>query len=200
MAYVIGLQCHLCKALFPAQALWVCDKCLGPLEVIYDYDKVRHDMTRAKIESRAKNLWRYRELLPIDGEPRTGLYSGFTPLVKADRLAKRLGVRELYLKDDSVNHPTFSYKDRRAWVQDVRLRVDRQSCQQRLGARRAPRAAVLRLHSQRSRGEQDSRLERVQPAGRRHQGQLRRCEPAVHADCREVRLGLRQHQPAQLLR
>jgi threonine synthase len=112
MAYVIGLQCHLCKAMFPAQALWVCDKCLGPLEVIYDYDKVRHDMTRAKIESRGKNLWRYRELLPIDGEPRTGLYSGFTPLVKADRLAKRLGVRELYLKDDSVNHPTFSYKDR----------------------------------------------------------------------------------------
>jgi threonine synthase len=112
MAYVIGLQCHLCKATFPAQALWVCDKCLGPLEVIYDYDKVRRDMSRAKIESRAKNLWRYRELLPIDGEPRTGLYSGFTPLVKADRLAKALGVRELYLKDDSVNHPTFSYKDR----------------------------------------------------------------------------------------
>src|ERR687898_3270301 len=112
MAYVTGLQCHLCKAIFPAQALWVCDKCLGPLEVIYDYDKVRRDMTRAKIESRAKNLWRYRELLPIDGEPRTGLYSGFTPLVKADRLARKLGVRELYLKDDSVNHPTFSYKDR----------------------------------------------------------------------------------------
>ena len=112
MAYVTGLQCHLCKAMFPAQALWVCDKCLGPLEVIYDYDKVRRDISRAKIESRAKNLWRYREPLPIDGEPRIGLYSGFTPLVKADRLAKALGVRELYLKDDSVNHPTFSYKDR----------------------------------------------------------------------------------------
>src|SRR5215203_2449396 len=76
MAYVIGLQCHLCKAMFPAQALWVCDKCLGPLEVIYDYDKVRRDMTREKIASRANNLWRYRELLPIEGEPRTGLYSG----------------------------------------------------------------------------------------------------------------------------
>ena len=112
MAYVTGLQCHLCKAMFAAQALWVCDKCLGPLEVIYDYDTVRRDISRAKIESRAKNLWRYRELLPIDGEPRTGLYSGFTPLVKADRLARALGVRELYLKDDSVNHPTLSYKDR----------------------------------------------------------------------------------------
>jgi threonine synthase len=112
MRYVTGLQCHLCKAKFPAQALWVCDKCLGPLEVTYDYDAVKRDMTREKIESRPRNLWRYRELLPIEGEPRTGIYSGYTPLVKAERLAKKLGVRELYLKDDSVNHPTFSYKDR----------------------------------------------------------------------------------------
>ncbi|MSO56101.1 MAG: threonine synthase [Acidobacteria bacterium] len=112
MNYVTGLQCHLCKTKFPAKALWVCDQCLGPLEVVYDYDAVRRDISRAKIESRAKNLWRYRELLPIEGEPRTGLYSGYTPLVKADRLAARIGVRELYLKDDSVNHPTFSYKDR----------------------------------------------------------------------------------------
>ena len=112
MNYAIGLQCHLCKAGFPAQALWVCDKCLGPLEVVYDYDKIRQNISRATIESRANNLWRYRELLPIDGEPRTGHYSGYTPLVRADRLAKKLGVRELYLKDDSVNHPTFSYKDR----------------------------------------------------------------------------------------
>src|SRR5204862_4955635 len=82
------------------------------LEVIYDYDAVRRDISREKIEARAKSLWRYRELLPIEGEPRTGLYSGFTPLVKADRLARKIGVRELYLKDDSVNHPTFSYKDR----------------------------------------------------------------------------------------
>ena len=102
----------MCKAKFPAKALWVCDQCLGPLEVIYDYDAVRRSISREKIESRGKNLWRYRELLPIEGEPRTGLYSGFTPLVTADRLARKIGVRELYLKDDSVNHPTFSYKDR----------------------------------------------------------------------------------------
>ena len=112
MNYVTGLQCHMCKTKFPAKALWVCDQCLGPLEVAYDYDVVRRDISRTKIESRAKNLWRYRELLPIEGEPRTGLYSGYTPLVKADRLAAKIGVRELYLKDDSVNHPTFSYKDR----------------------------------------------------------------------------------------
>ena len=107
-----SLRCHLCHASFPAGPLWVCDKCLGPLEVAFDYDAVRPSLSREIIERRPKNMWRYRELLPIEGEPRTGLHSGFTPLVRADRLAKRLGVRELYVKDDSVNHPTCSYKDR----------------------------------------------------------------------------------------
>jgi threonine synthase len=107
---LIGLQCHLCKAAFPAEAVYVCDRCLGPLEPVYDYRAVR--LTREQIESRPKNLWRYRELLPITGEPRTGFNSGFTPLVRCDRLARRLGVSELYVKDDSVNHPTLSYKDR----------------------------------------------------------------------------------------
>jgi threonine synthase len=107
-----SLRCHLCHTGFPAGALWVCDKCLGPLEVVFDYEAIRPTISRELIESRAKNLWRYRELLPIAGEPRTGMHSGFTPLVKADRLARRLGVRELYVKDDSVNHPTCSYKDR----------------------------------------------------------------------------------------
>jgi threonine synthase len=106
----IGLQCHLCKSVFPGEASYVCDKCLGPLEPIYDYDAIK--VTRAQIESRPKNLWRYRELLPIVGEPRTGFNSGFTPLVRCTRLAERLGVKDLYIKDDSVNHPTLSYKDR----------------------------------------------------------------------------------------
>ena len=106
------LRCHLCQSAFPAEALWVCHKCLGPLEVTYDYDAIAPKMSREAIERRPRNLWRYRELLPIAGEPRTGLFSGFTPLVRADRLAARLGVRELYVKDDSVNHPTCSYKDR----------------------------------------------------------------------------------------
>ena len=110
MSAFIGLQCHLCKAVFPAEASYVCDKCLGPLEPLYDYAAIK--VTRAQIESRPKNLWRYRELLPITGEPRTGFNSGFTPLVRCTRLAERLGVKELYIKDDSVNHPTLSYKDR----------------------------------------------------------------------------------------
>jgi threonine synthase len=107
---LIGLQCHLCKSTFPAQATYVCESCLGPLEPLYDYTAIK--VTHEEIESRPKNLWRYRELLPIQGEPRTGFHSGFTPLIRCDRLAKHLGVSELYLKDDSVNHPTLSYKDR----------------------------------------------------------------------------------------
>jgi threonine synthase len=111
MRFVSGLTCHLCGAGYPPQALWVCSGCLGPLEVSYDYAAIRRVVTRELIESRPRSLWRYLELLPVE-EPKTGFNSGFTPLVRADRLAKVLGLRELYLKDDSVNHPTFSYKDR----------------------------------------------------------------------------------------
>jgi threonine synthase len=111
MSYFTGLRCRMCGTGFPAEALFVCDQCLGPLEVTYDYDAIRAAVTRDEIGTRPENLWRYRELLPVN-TPRTGFYSGFTPLVKADRLASRLGLSELYVKDDSVNHPTFSYKDR----------------------------------------------------------------------------------------
>jgi threonine synthase len=111
MKCVSGLTCHLCGKSYPAQALWVCAECLGPLEVTYDYDVARRVISRAAIEARPRSLWRYVELLPVE-TPRTGFNSGFTPLVRADRLARELGVRELYIKDDSVNHPTFSYKDR----------------------------------------------------------------------------------------
>jgi threonine synthase len=107
-----SLRCHLCQASFPATALWVCDQCLGPLEVTYDYPAIAALVSRELIESRPESLWRYREFLPIEREPLTGLYTGFTPLVRAERLGKRLGIRELYVKDDSVNHPTCSYKDR----------------------------------------------------------------------------------------
>jgi threonine synthase len=107
-----GLQCHVCHAPFPPEALFVCDQCFGPLEAVYDYGAIRASVKREDIEARPRNLWRYRELLPLTGEPRTGFHSGFTPLVRADRLARAWGLRELYLKDDSANHPTFSYKDR----------------------------------------------------------------------------------------
>jgi threonine synthase len=112
MSFVKGLRCRECGAESPVAPLHVCDVCFGPYEVVYDYEAMRGVFTREAIERRPRNLWRYRELLPIEGEPQVGLHSGFTPLVRADRLAAALGVTSSTVKDDSVNHPTFSYKDR----------------------------------------------------------------------------------------
>jgi threonine synthase len=76
------------------EPLRVCETCFGPLEIVYDYDAIANAISREKIARRDKNPWRYRELLPIDGEPQVGMYSGFTPLVKAHRLAEAIGVKE----------------------------------------------------------------------------------------------------------
>ena len=93
MTMMTGLECHLCHTRFPAEALFVCDQCFGPLEPVYDYDAVKKVLTRELIASRPRNLWRYRELLPITGEPRTGFTSGFTPLVQG-RSPRREAGRE----------------------------------------------------------------------------------------------------------
>ena len=112
MSYVNGLKCRECGREYPVDPIYVCEFCFGPLEVVYDYNKIKRVLKKKKIESREKNLWRYKELLPIDGEPQVGLHSGFTPLVKADNLARELGIKTLYVKDDTVVHPTLSFKDR----------------------------------------------------------------------------------------
>jgi threonine synthase len=106
------LKCRECGRQYPKKAVHVCEFDFGPLEADYNYDLIRHSISRQLIESRPDSMWRYRELLPIDGEPTVGLNTGFTPLVKADRLAKALGVRELYVKNDAFNYPTLSFKDR----------------------------------------------------------------------------------------
>ena len=112
MGHIRGLKCRECGREYPIEPIYVCEFCFGPLEVAYDYKSIAKALNKEKIEKREKSLWRYRELLPIDGEPQVGLTSGYTPLVKADNLAKELGVEELYLKDDTVVHPTLSFKDR----------------------------------------------------------------------------------------
>ena len=109
---VSGLKCRLCGKHYPKEALNFCTDDFGPLEVAYDYDEVARTLTRAAIESRPRSMWRYRELLPLDGEPTVGRQVGGTPLVRADRLARALGVAELYIKNDAVNYPTLSFKDR----------------------------------------------------------------------------------------
>ncbi len=112
MSYMKGLKCRECSKVYPEEALHVCELCFGPLEVDYDYDKIKTVLNREVIESRKPNMWRYRELLPIDGEPSVGLQSGFTPLIRATNLEAALGVSELYIKNDAVNFPTLSFKDR----------------------------------------------------------------------------------------
>lgn len=112
MSYVVSLRCRECHARFPLKGVHVCEACLGPLEVEYDYSAMRKTLTRASIEARPRNLWRYIDLLPIDGTPKVGLHSGWTPLKRARNLERILGAKEIYIKDDSANYPTWSYKDR----------------------------------------------------------------------------------------
>ena len=112
MSTMLGLKCRECGRRYPKEVIFVCEYCFGSVEVDYDYDAVARQLTTATLSARPKSLWRYRELLPIEGEPTVGFYSGFTPFFRADRLAQALGVKELYIKDDSVSHPTLSFKDR----------------------------------------------------------------------------------------
>ncbi|MEO8425833.1 MAG: threonine synthase [Verrucomicrobiota bacterium] len=111
-AFMKALKCRECGREYPLEATHVCEFDFGPLEVVYDYDRIKQSLSRAAIESRPETMWRYRELLPIATEPTVGLEVGYTPLIKADRLARSLGVREIWVKNDAVNYPTLSFKDR----------------------------------------------------------------------------------------
>ncbi len=111
-SYMKALKCRECGHEYPLEATHVCEFDFGPLEVVYDYDQIQGRLTRGLIESRPQSMWRYRELLPIAGEPTVGAQVGYTPLIRAERLARRLGVKELWIKNDAVNYPTLSFKDR----------------------------------------------------------------------------------------
>ncbi len=106
-----GLKCRECGTYYPLEALHVCEFCFGPLEVDYDYDYLRTVVSRARIESGPPNIWRYKDLLPVSEGPLVDSGTGFTPLLKAERLGERLGLRHLYIKNDTAN-PTWSFKDR----------------------------------------------------------------------------------------
>ncbi len=111
MTNVLALRCRQCSAQYPESPQYVCDECFGPLEAVYDYDAIRAQVSREQIARGPRSIWRYQALLPAQRDPRIDLQAGFTPLVKADQLGKRLGLNNLYIKNDSVN-PTFSFKDR----------------------------------------------------------------------------------------
>jgi threonine synthase len=111
MSYITGLRCKECGKTYAVSPRTVCD-CLAPLEVSYDFDGLKKTLTRERIASRPPTMWRYHELLPLDNEPTVSRNVGFTPLVPAPRLAKALGIRKLWIKNDAVNSPTLSFKDR----------------------------------------------------------------------------------------
>jgi len=104
------LRCRNCGAEGPPAPVAICGQCLGPLDPVYDPDRPLPD--RETIAGRAPSLWRYREWLPFDGEPTLSLDTGFTPLVDAPALARRLGVGRVWIKNDTVSHPSLSFKDR----------------------------------------------------------------------------------------
>ena len=112
MGYVKGLICKECKRAYPKEPIHVCEYCFGPLECNYDYEAIKKVVNKKSIEAGPPTMWRYQDLLPIDEAPKVGLHVGFTPLVQAKNLGKALGIKNLYIKNDSVNHPTFSFKDR----------------------------------------------------------------------------------------
>jgi len=112
MSHVIGLRCKECHKSWPKEATAACPECWGGVEPVYDLPRVQKALTREAISRRPMDLWRYRELLPLDGEPAVGRGTGFTPLVPAPRLGKRLGIAELWIKYDAACHPTLSFKDR----------------------------------------------------------------------------------------
>src|SRR5438132_11589625 len=104
------LRCRSCgteRAAFPTA---ICEQCLGPLDPIYEPGRRLPD--RETIAGRAPSLWRYKEWLPFDGDPVWSLDTGFTPLVDAPALARRFGVARVWVKNDTVSHPSLSFKDR----------------------------------------------------------------------------------------
>jgi threonine synthase len=110
-----GLKCRECSRYYPSSPVHVCEFCFGPLEVDYDYEVIGKLISRKSIEAGPPSIWRYADLLPLnqaEGEAPIGQAVGFTPLIRARNLAEELGVRELYVKNDSVCHPTWSFKDR----------------------------------------------------------------------------------------
>ena len=118
------LTCKECGADYGLEARYVCDRCFGPLEVAYEHDIGDVEHARRRIQGGPQNIWRYHDFLPLEGpqpRTRTGLPAGCTPLIRADRLAQRLGVREVWVKNDAAN-PTHSFKDRVVSVATARAR------------------------------------------------------------------------------
>ncbi len=116
-----ALKCKECKTEYPLEARYVCDRCFGPLEVAYTPLDASPGELRRRIQAGPHTLWRYADFLPLAGPPGNTLPTGWTPLVRADRLAERLGLGEVWVKNETAN-PTHSFKDRVVSVALARAR------------------------------------------------------------------------------
>ena len=122
MGTMKALVCRECGKEYPTKAIHVCEMCFGPLEVKYNYEEIKKNTSRKKIQDGPHSIWRYADLLPVEGPVFLGPHAGMTPLVRAKNLGAYLGLDELYIKNDTVNHPTLSFKDRVVAVAITRAR------------------------------------------------------------------------------
>jgi threonine synthase len=121
-SYFKGLKCKECAAEYEAKAIHVCEYCFGPLEVNYDFSSLKGKITRKDIEAGPNSIWRYRQFLPVETNDPIDVGTGMTPLLRSNRLARQLGLKNLYIKNDAVNMPTLSFKDRVVSVALTRAR------------------------------------------------------------------------------
>ena len=209
MAYVHGLRCRECGREYDVAPIFTCEWCFGPLEVAYDYDAIAAATSREKIAAGPLSIWRYADLLPTDRNPAVDLGAGFTPLVRADRLAAELGLGEVWVKNDTVN-PTNSFKDRVTSVAlskalEFGFKVAACASTGNLANAVAAHAAHAGLRSFvfiPADLEQGKIVTTAVYGGNRRgdRRQLRRGQPAVRGARRHVPVGVRQRERAHLLR
>ena len=204
------LRCRECGKSWGNQPRSICDDCFSPLEVFYDYDAVRPTFTRERIAQGPASMWRYRDLLPLPADYQPTVPAGFTPLLEAPRLAQKLGAKHLYLKNDAVCQPSLSFKDRVVAVALSQARsfgFDTVSCSSTGNLANAVAAqaarngfkAVIFIPAD----LEPAKILGTQVFGAKagaHLGKLRSGQPAVLADRRRTSLGIREREPASLLR
>ena len=204
-----ALSCKECGTEYPLDARYVCESCFGPLEVAYEPAGADAEELRRKIQAGPAGIWRYADFLPFADRPRDPLEPGLTPLVRADRLAERLGLDEVWVKNDAAN-PTHSFKDRVVAVAVAKARelgFETVACAStgNLANAVAAHAAAAGLDSYvfvpvRPRGAEAPRHRRVRHEPGRRARQLRRRQPALHAALRGAPVGVRQREPPPVLR
>ena len=209
MSHAKSLECRECRRVYPIEPSNACEFCFGPLEVRYDYDSMARAVSRESIADGPLSMWRYHDFLPVRAEEAVDMGTGFTPLLPAKNLGRKLGLDNLYIKNDSVN-PTFSFKDRPVAVTTAKaleFEFEVLACVSTgnlMGSvaghgAKAGMKTVVFFPGNLENGQDHGRGGiRPDPCGsRRH---LRPGEPAVQRAGRQPALGVREHQHAALLR